>query len=58
MLEQQHKEDHERMHKAIGELMKEAAVKTKQEIEALKRIYNTNMEKLIGEYSLLEMVST
>ena len=44
------------MHKAIGELMKEAAIKTKQEIEALKSIYNTNLEKLIGEYNLLEMV--
>ena len=44
------------MHKAIGEMMKEAAVKTKQEIEALKKIYNTNLEKLIGEFSLLEMV--
>jgi hypothetical protein len=44
------------MHKAIADLMKEAAIKTKQEIEALKSIYNTNLEKLIGEYNLLEMV--
>ncbi len=56
LLEQQHREDHERMHLAIADLMKDAANKTKQEIEALKKIYNINLEKLIGEYNILEMV--
>jgi hypothetical protein len=37
--------------------MDDAANKTKQEVESLKRIYNANIEKLIEECSNLETVS-
>jgi hypothetical protein len=46
-------EDHEKLHTIIGELMDEAANKTRKEIESLRKIYNTNIEKLIEECGFL-----
>jgi hypothetical protein len=54
LLEQQNREENNRLNKAIEELMEEAAAKTQKEVEALKKIYNANLEKLINELSLLE----
>jgi ElaB/YqjD/DUF883 family membrane-anchored ribosome-binding protein len=51
------REEHEKLHNAIGELMDEAAAKARQEIESLRKIYNTNLEKLIEECSSLEAVN-
>ncbi len=55
-LEQKQKQDHDKLHEIIGDLMNEAAVKTKQEVESLRKIYNANIEKLIEECNILETV--
>ncbi len=55
-LEQKQKQDHDKLHEIIGELMNEAALKTKQEVESLRKIYNANIEKLIEECNILETV--
>ena len=55
-MEQKQKLDHDKLHDIIAELMNEAASKTKQEVETLRKIYNANLEKLIEECSLLETV--
>ena len=55
-MDQKHKEEHDKLHSVISELMDEAANKTKQEVDSLKRIYNANLEKLIEECNSLESV--
>ena len=55
-VEQKHKEEHDKLHNFIPELMDEAANKTKQEVDSLRRIYNANLEKLIEECNCLEIV--
>jgi hypothetical protein len=55
-LEQKQKLDHDKLHEIIGDLMNEAALKTKQEVESLRKIYNANIEKLIEECNILETV--
>ena len=37
--------------------MDEAALKTKQEVESLRKLYNANLEKLIEECNAIETVS-
>ena len=54
MIDQQYKQDNERLQEIIAALMDEAALKTKFEVESLRKIYNTNLEKLIDEVSFLE----
>ena len=54
LVDQCNKEENARLNKAIEELMNEAAIKTRQEVEVLKKIYNTNLEKLINECTELE----
>lgn len=54
--EQQSKKEIERLNAAIAELMEEAALKTRQEVDNLKKLYNANLEKLINECSILEIV--
>lgn len=56
-LDLQQKEDHDKLHDAIGELMDEAAVKTRREVESLRKIYNSNLDKLIEECHNLELVN-
>ena len=56
LLEQKNKEDNERLSNTIAELMDVATEKTRSEVEVLKKIYNSNIEKLIEECSILEMV--
>ena len=53
-MEQKQKEEHDRLHNIIGELMNEAAFKTKQEVDTLRKMYNANIEKLIEECNILE----
>ena len=48
--------EHEKLHNTIGGLMDEAANKTRFEIEALKKIFNNKLEKLIEECSQTEIV--
>ena len=55
--EQQSKQEVDRLNCAIAQLMEEAATKTRQEVEALKKLYNSNIEKLISECSMLEIVN-
>lgn len=54
LIEQRNSEENDRLSKAIENLMEEAAIKTKQEIQELKKIYNVNLEKLINECNILE----
>ena len=54
--EQQSRCEIDKLNSAIGELMEEAAVKTRQEVDSLKKLYNSNLEKLITECSMLEIV--
>ena len=54
MIDQQYKQDNERLQDIIAALMDEATLKTKFEVESLRKIYNTNLEKLIDECSFLE----
>ncbi|CAF0730129.1 unnamed protein product [Brachionus calyciflorus] len=54
MIEIQAREEHERLHNTISELMDEAANKTRQEVESLRKLYNSNLEKLIEECNTLE----
>lgn len=56
MIEIQAREEHERLHNTISELMDEAANKTRQEVESLRKMYNANLEKLIEECNSLETV--
>ena len=56
MIEIQAREEHERLHNTISELMDEAANKTRQEVESLRKLYNSNLEKLIEECNTLETV--
>ena len=49
-------EDHDKLHDAISALMTEAEIKTKNEVDALRKMYNNNIEKLIEECSFLENV--
>lgn len=51
------REEHEKLHNTISGLMDEAANKTRQEIESLRKIYNINIEKLLEECGHLEMVN-
>ena len=55
--EQHSKQEVEQLNCAIAQLMEEAANKTRQEVDALKKLYNSNIEKLINECSMLEIVS-
>jgi hypothetical protein len=55
-LELQARQEHDKLHHVISELMDEAANKTRQEVDSLKRIYNANLEKLIEECNSLEIV--
>ena len=57
LVEQQSKQEIDRLNSAISELMEEAALKTRQEVDALKKLYNSNLEKLISECSMLELVT-
>lgn len=57
-MDTKHREEHDKLHNVISELMDEAALKTKQELESLRRIYNANIEKLIEECNALELVIT
>ncbi len=50
------KEEHEKFQHVISELMNEATKRTKEEVDALKKMYNTNLEKLIEECGFLENV--
>jgi len=54
--EQQSRCEIDKLNSAIGEIMEEAAVKTRQEVDSLKKLYNSNLEKLISECSMLEIV--
>ncbi|CAF1158735.1 unnamed protein product, partial [Brachionus calyciflorus] len=54
MIEIQAREEHERLHNTISELMDEAANKTRLEVESLRKLYNSNLEKLIEECNTLE----
>ena len=56
MIAQKQIEDHDHLHDAISALMSEAEVKTKNEVDALRKMYNNNIEKLIEECSFLENV--
>ena len=54
MIDQQYKQDNERLQEIIAALMDEATLKTKLEVESLRKIYNANLEKLIDECNFLE----
>ena len=54
MIDQQYKQDNERLQDIIAALMDEATLKTKLEVESLRKIYNANLEKLIDECNFLE----
>lgn len=56
LIAQKQIEDHDHLHDAISALMSEAEVKTKNEVDALRKMYNNNIEKLIEECSFLENV--
>lgn len=56
MVEAQARDEHDRLHNTISELMDEAASKTRQEVETLRKLYNANLEKLIEECNCLETV--
>lgn len=51
------KEEHEKFQHVIAELMNEATKRTKEEVDALKKMYNANLEKLIEECGFLENVN-
>ena len=57
LVEQKLRDDNQRLNSAISELMDEAASKTRKEVEALKKLYNSHLEKLIGDCNTLELVT-
>ncbi|CAF1444902.1 unnamed protein product, partial [Didymodactylos carnosus] len=52
--ERQGKEDHDRLHRTIDELIEQAANKTKIAVEQVRQQYNQNLEKLMQEYTQME----